>query len=167
MLALQITSLKTFMSAMLTGDLFDSFLLEEASISTAATYTIDGRVNRDFFPPEERADKELHPYEFAGWQDMKSICFDLIKGKHTPLRFNFVLQLIPSYTVSILEKGGSSVSPNLIKAFVLNIRFDGEKILLYTGTSYTTFLADKEPERLWDAAFKQFLFKKGIACEEL
>lgn len=167
MLALQITSLKTFMSAMLTGELFDSFLLEEASIATAASYTIDGRLNRDFFPPEEREDKELHPYEFARWKDMKNVCFDLIKGKQTPLRFNFVLQLIPSYTASILEKGGSSVSADFIKAFVLNIRFDGEKILLYTGTSYTTFLADKEPERLWDAAFKQFLYKKGIACEEL
>lgn len=167
MLALQIDSLKTFMSAMLTGELFDSFLLEEASISTAATYTIDGRINKDFFPPEEREDKELHPYEFALWKDMKNICFDLIKGKHTPLRFHFVLQLVPSYTASVLEKGGSSVSADFIKAFVLNIRFDGEKILLYTGTSYTTFLADKEPERLWDAAFKQFLYKKGIACEEL
>lgn len=167
MLALQISSLKTFMSAMLTGELFDSFLLEEASIATAATYTINGRVNRDFFPPDEREDTELHPYEFALWKDMKNICFDLIKGKQTPLRFNFVLQLIPSYTASILEKGGSPVSPDFIKAFVLNIRFDGEKVLLYTGIAYTTFLTDKEPERLWDAAIKQFLYKKGIACEEL
>ncbi|MCH5275460.1 MAG: hypothetical protein J1E65_06440 [Lachnospiraceae bacterium] len=167
MLALQITSLKTFMSAMLTGELFDSFLLQEASITTAASYTIDGRVNKAFFPPEERDDTELHPYEFALWKDMKSTCYDLIKGKYTPTHFHFVLQLAPTHTASILEKGGSPVSPDFIKAFVLNIRFDGEKVLLYTGIAYTTFLTDKEPERLWDAAIKQFLYKKGIACEEL
>ena len=51
MIALQITALKPFMSALLSGDLFDIFLLEEATLATAATYTINGRVNKAFFPP--------------------------------------------------------------------------------------------------------------------
>ena len=41
MIALQITGLKNFMNAMLTGNVFDTFLLEEASVSTAVTYNID------------------------------------------------------------------------------------------------------------------------------
>ena len=167
MLALHVTALKPFMNALLAGDLFDTFLLEEASISTATTFTIDGRLNNDFFTSEEWAERGADFREFSAWQDMKGICFNLIKGKHTPLRFQFVFQLMPSYAASILEKGNSTVPTELIKALVLTIRFDGEKAVLYTGTSYTTFVPDKEPERLWDAAAKQYLYKKGIACEEL
>ena len=95
MLALQVTALKPFMNALLSGDLFDIFLLEEAKIATAATYTIDGRVNTNFFPLEERDDKTLHPFEFTPWSDMKGLCFNLIKGKRTPLHFQFVFHLMP------------------------------------------------------------------------
>lgn len=167
MLALQVTALKPFMNALLSGDLFDIFLLEEATIATATTYTIDGRINKNFFPLEERDDKSLHPYEFAQWSDMKGLCFDLIKGKRTPLHFQFVLHLMPVHISSILEKGNAADAINLIKAFVLTIRYDGEKVILCTGTSFNTFVIDKEPERLWDAALKQYLYKKGIACDEL
>lgn len=166
MLALQITSPKNFMGAMLAGELFDSFLLEEASIVTAVSYTMDGRIRRDFYPPEEREDAQLHPYDFIPWKDIKGTCYDLIKGKNTPLGFHFVLQLIPSYTADMVAKSAPALS-SFVKAFVLNIRFDGEKILLCTGTSYHSFVADKEAEKLWDAAFRQFLHKKEIACEEL
>ena len=167
MLALQVTALKPFMNALLSGDLFDIFLLEEAKIATAATYTIDGRVNTNFFPLEERDDKTLHPFEFTPWSDMKGLCFNLIKGKRTPLHFQFVFHLMPVHVSSILRKGNIPDAENLIKAFVLTVRFDGEKAILCTGTSFTTFIADKEPERLWDAALKQYLYKKEIACEEL
>ncbi|MDE6064322.1 MAG: hypothetical protein K2G20_07030, partial [Lachnospiraceae bacterium] len=67
----------------------------------------------------------------------------------------------------ILEKGGAASSLSLIQAFVLTVRFDGEKALLLTGTSFTSFVPDKEPEKLWDAALRQYLDKKEIAYEEL
>lgn len=167
MLALQITALKPFMNSLLLGELFDSFLLEKADIDTYVTYSIDGRLHKDFFPLEERGDKPLHPYDFVEWKDMKGLCFDFIKGKRTPLRFQFVFHLKPAAIASILEKGGAASSANLIQAFVLTVRFDGEKALLLTGTSFTSFVPDKEPERLWDAAFRQYLDKKGIAYEEM
>lgn len=68
MLALQITNTKNFMAQLLTGDAFDPFLLAEAAVSTAHTYTIDGHVNRDFFTPEEQKDSQICPYDFAPWQ---------------------------------------------------------------------------------------------------
>ena len=42
MIALQITSMKQFMSQLLAGDTFDVFLLEEATLTTAFTIQIDG-----------------------------------------------------------------------------------------------------------------------------
>ncbi len=166
MLALQITNLKSFMNSLLAGDLFDIFLLEKATIATASTYTIDGRINKDFYSAEELTQNPLM-HDFAAWADMKAVCFQLIKGKRTPLHFQLVLHLMPKHIISILEKGNASIEKNLVKAFIVTIRYDGSRATLYTGTSLTTFLPDKEPERLWDAAFKQYLYKKEIACEEL
>ncbi len=49
MIALKITNVKQFMAKLLGGEDFDSFLLEEATISTYNTFMIDGHQNRDFY----------------------------------------------------------------------------------------------------------------------
>ena len=130
MTALEIHSTKNFMKHLLSGDTFDIFLLEEAVISTANTYTIDGHINLDFYPPEERS-PEAVPYEFRPWAELKGLCFDLIKGKYTPLFFKFVLHLMPLNTSRLTQDADNA---DKLKALILNIRYDGNKILLTTGT---------------------------------
>ena len=51
--AFQIKDIKGFMAALLTTDIFDSFLLEEAIITTYNTFVIDGHLVKDFFQSEE------------------------------------------------------------------------------------------------------------------
>ena len=138
MIALKITHIKQFMNRLLAGEDFDSFLLEEASISTYNTFIIDGRQNRAFYSTEEWEDKEIRPYDFSTWKTVRPICFDLIKGRHTP-----------------------------VKAFVLNIKYDGAGLTLVTGTAFHTFLMDKTPDVLWDKAVRKFLYNKEIAYEDL
>lgn len=154
------------MNQLLAGDSFDSFLLEEAVISTANTYTIDGHINNDFFPLEER-NREHIPYEFQSWSDIKGLCFNLIKGKHTPLFFKFVLHLKPEETAKLLTRYDCSVKSEQVKALVLNIRFDGSKACLTTGTSYHTFIMSKEADVIWDKALVTFLTDKEIGFEEM
>lgn len=48
MIALQIKEIKSFMGKLLGTECFDSFLLEEAVITTYNTFRIDGRINREF-----------------------------------------------------------------------------------------------------------------------
>ena len=158
MIALQITNLKSFMSTLFLGDAFDFFLLESASITMAVTYSIDGKWQKDFAPSE---------YEYIPWEEIKPTCFSLIKGKQTPLRMQFVLQLMPKHLKSILQAHDAIQFESVIKAFVLTIRYDGEKAVLVTGTAYQTFLADKTPEKLWDEALYKYLLKKEIPCEML
>lgn len=167
MIALKITNVKRFMGKLLAGDAFDCFLLEEASIRTYNTFIIDGHLNRDFYTKEEWEDKQIRPYDFSAWKVIKPICFDLIKGRQTPSAFHFVLHLMPEYAASILQKGDTAVLPQQIKAFVLNIKYDGAALTLVTGTSLHAFLPDKTPDSLWDHAIRQFLTKKEIAYEEL
>ena len=76
MIALRIKNVKHFMSQFLGGDAFDSFLLEQASISTYCTFTIDGRENRAFYTSEEWDDREIRPFEFTQWKKIRPVCFD-------------------------------------------------------------------------------------------
>ncbi len=164
MLALEVLSMKFFMSHLLSKDTFDTFLLEEAVIRTANTYTIDGHINPEFFPPGER-NKEQIPFALRPWSELKGLCYDLIKGKYTPLYFKFVLQIKPEYMEKILSDGASD--PSHVKALILNIRYDGNKALLTTGLSCHTFVMDKEAEILWDNALCRYLNEKGIGYKKL
>ncbi len=106
-------------------------------------------------------------YEFRPWSELKGLCFDLIKGKRTPLFFRFVLHLIPEKAAALLEKEGCDVDPSQIKALVLNIRYDGSKTILTTGTALHTFLPSKAPDAIWDKSLRKYLDAKGILYESL
>ncbi len=78
-----------------------------------------------------------------------------------------MLHLIPEYTASLLEKDDTAVMPDQVKAFVLNIKYDGAALTLITGTAFHTFLMDRTPDAVWDRAVRQFLNKKQIEYDEI
>ena len=53
MIALKITEIGTFINKLLKDGMCDHFLLQEAVITQAATYTIDGSFHPDYYEPEE------------------------------------------------------------------------------------------------------------------
>ena len=167
MLAIQIKDVKIFMSKLLSGNTFDSFLLEEAQIHTFNTFTIDGHQNHEFYTKDELEDPELFPYAYSEWKNMKSICFQLIKGKKVPTFMKIILQQKPENTYTLLEESGALEFSNTLKAFVVTIRFDSNGLLLTTGTSFSTFVMDKTPDLLWDNAFRKFLTEHEIEFEEV
>ena len=167
MIALKITNVKQFMGKLLVSEAFDSFLLEEASISTYNTFLIDGHQNRDFYTCEEWEDKEIRPFDFTTWKQIRPICYSLIKGTKTPSAFKFILHLMPDYLASILKEQDTTVTPQQIKALVLTVKYDGTTLTLITGTAFHTFIMDKSVDVLWDNAVKGFLDKREISYEEL
>ena len=167
MIALKITNVKQFMGKLLASEAFDAFLLEEASISTYNTFLIDGHQNRDFYTSEEWEDKEIRPFDFTTWKQIRPICYSLIKGTKTPSSFKFILHLMPDYLVSILKEQDTTVTPQQIKALVLTVKYDGTTLTLITGTAFHTFIMDKSVDVLWDNAVKSFLDKREINYEEL
>jgi len=98
---------------------------------------------------------------------MKTLCFDLIKGKRTPIFFKFVLHLKPEIVGKLLATGNCSIPAEQIKALVLTIKYDGTQAILTTGSSYHTFIMSQEPDVIWDKALQQFLNKQEIAYELL
>ena len=167
MLALHITSLKQFMNHLLVRDTFDSFLLEEATITTANTYTIDGRLNRNFFSEEELSSGQIPDFEYTPWSTLKGVCFQLIKGKRTPLSFKFVFHLTPELTARLMQQHECGVAAAQVKAMVMTVRYDGTKALLTTGCSYNTFVMSREPEQIWDKVLVEMLAAREIPYEVL
>ena len=167
MIALQITSMKSFMNHLLVADTFENFLLTEATVSCANTYQIDGHINKDFFTQEELSDPACCPYDFALWKDLKPLVFNLIKGKKTPLFFKLVMHLNPKNVGKLLAAGACSVPTDQVKALVLTIKYDGTHAILTTGTAFNTFVMSKEPDEIRDRAICQFLSRKEIPYEKL
>jgi hypothetical protein len=162
MIALHITELKAFMSKLLTTNIFDDFLLQEATLQMGIGYVIDGRINKAFYQNEE--DQLTERSTFITYGEVRSTLFDLIKGKRTPLGFQVLLQLPPKKSAVLFPEG---LDAHLIKGLVMNIRFDGSKALITSGISYTSFSLDKAPELIWDEAMMNFLRRAGISFEEV
>lgn len=167
MLAIQIKGIKAFMAKLLNTEIFDVFLLEEAQIQTANTFIIDGHLNRDFYTKEELEESNLVSCDLSPWKDMRSICFQLIKGKRVPLLLKLTFVYNPQDARTLLEESGGKEFVPLLKSLVLNIKYDQKGLLLTTGTSFTTFLMDKTPDLIWDQAFRCFLNNAEIDFEEL
>ena len=74
---------------------------------------------------------------------------------------------MPQYVPGILKPSETSITANQVKALVLSCKYDGEGLMLITGTSFYTFLPDKSVEPLWDRAIKHYLDKKEVDYEEI
>ena len=88
MKAFKITETGNFMTKLLSGRSFDSFLLEEASLSMQVTWVLDGKINRNFYSNEEWEDESSHPYPLIAWADVRSHMRELISPAHRTHRSN-------------------------------------------------------------------------------
>ena len=165
MILCKIKDKKDFISKLLTGECFDSFLLKEASIHGFVPFQIDGHINKGFFNMDAPDSAEKLLYEYAQWKDIRPICFDLIKGKRTPTKFMFVLYLKPEAMRAMFDKAEISLENSMVQNLILNIRFEQGEMTITTGVDYSGFTLDKQGELLWDSTTRKFLGKKEIAYE--
>jgi hypothetical protein len=169
MIALEIKKTKNFMNLLLASDHFDGFLVEDATITTFNTFTIDGHIVREFYTDEELEELAAigNALVFSSWQEIRPICFNLIKGKKTPVSFKVILHASKELTAKIAANPACGVAANLIRSLVLNIKYDNGKVTCITGTAFTTFIMDKTLERLWDTYIKSMFSELEIDFEEM
>jgi len=167
MIALEIPEVRVFMNKLLCTEVFDNFLLQEASIQGSITYHIEGTLHSDFYSQDELEQEHLSGLSFIPYAKVRTQCFDLIKGKRTPSFFKFVLLLSPSNLEKTLQQTGSSLTTQDVAAAFINLKFQNSKLLLTTGISYRTFTIDKSLDREWDILIKKFLKNHEIIFEEL
>ena len=169
MLALQFTQTKNFMERLLLSPAFDCFLLSEATITTATTISIDGHFHPDFYPEEEtektvptRADRGL-----IYWEQLRPICFQLIRGRHTPLSFSFIFCPDTTHMQKLVTDAALSFRPEDVRALFLNIRYDNGMLSCTTATSMNLFTLDRSLEEAWEKAVKDFFLRQEFSFETL
>lgn len=160
MILLSISEVKEFMSKLLLSETFDSFLFIEGEIVTFNTFSINGRLQKDFF------DKDMLPeHNYSLWSDLREYCFSLIRGKRTPLRFKFIFGLSDTNIRKLLEQQALSFTPQDVQGLYLNISYDGTSLKCVTGTSMNLFTLDKSLEEAWDKMIQKFFTQKKIEFE--
>ena len=110
MLALKITDIRDFTNKLFIGEVFDKFCLSEATVTTFNTFTIDGRLQKDFFDTDSMNRLTEHGRTHSLWKDIRPFCWSVIRGKRTPLSFRIVLHLsrsgvkasAPCFSVGVL-----------------------------------------------------------------
>ena len=167
MIALELTDVKIFMNKLLRSEVFDHFLLQEAVISTGATFQINGQVTKGFYSDEELQELHLTGCRFLPFSMLKTNCFDLIKGKKTPSAFRFVFLLSPSNMEKTIAAVGSSYKPSDITGMYINLKYQNQLLSLTTGIAYNVFSTDKTLESEWDKMVIKFLKQHEIAFEEI
>jgi len=167
MIALELTDVKDFMNKLLRTETFDHFLLQEAVITGAATYTISGQITKGYYTEDELTEHHLDNLRFLPFSMLRNNCFDLIKGKKTPSSFRFVFLLSPDNQRKTLTSMDSNFSENDITGIYINLRYQNQLLSLTTGISYNVFSTDKTVDSKWDKLVMRFLDQHEIKYEEL
>lgn len=167
MISLKIIDVKDFMSKLLISDTFNKFLLSEATITTGNTFIIDGHLNKDFYTTEELEENNLTDQTMSTWEALKPFCFELIKGKKTPLHFKIVFLLSSNNVIKLLEQSSISLSPNDVNGLFLNIKYSNNTLQCITGTSLKLFTLDKSIENEWDSMIQKFFKSHEIPFETI
>lgn len=157
MKAFSIKNQKQFMNQLLKSDLFDHFLLSEAIIRGAASYQIDGRINRAFFEEDELPSLVEPDSEYLPFSYLRPMLFSMIRGTHTPLYVKLVLLLSPANAAATIRHANTSISPEDINGIYLNLTFREGQLLLTSGVSYRNFTPDHSFDAAWDHLAARFL----------
>ena len=147
---------KNCMQHLLLKTTFDSFSLIEGEISTYNTFHIDGYLHKKFF--EEAPQKE-----YSSWGDLREFCFQIIRGKRTPLNFRFILSLPREDFEDFLNQQEIfAFRSSDLQGLYLNFKYDGTSLKCVTGISLSLFTMDKTLEKVWDNYAKEFFLKQEI-----
>ena len=150
MIALKITDIGTFINKLLKEGMCDHFLLQEAVITQAATFTIDGSLQADYFDSEETENLQLQDLSYVPFSLMRPHCLKLMQGKKKPLYFKFVFLLSPANQLNTVERAGTSFLPEDVSGMYLHFTYKNETLTCTTGISYRKFSLDKTLDQEWD-----------------
>lgn len=167
MIALALTDTKTITSHLFLKDTFDRFCLIEGEIITFNTFRIDGRIHRDFFDTSgsDAENGAESPGEYSFWSSLRSHCFNLIRGKRTPLGFRFVFSLSPENIARITDQTLPGLQAGDVQGLYLNFHFDGAALTCVTGTSFRIFTMNRSLEHVWDEMVQKFFRQHQIPFE--
>ena len=160
MQAFDITETKFFMAKLLTDATFDTFLVSSASVTTFATFQIDGKLHPDYFDSDDDAAVSS---DYCTWKVIRPHVMNLIRGKHKPLGFHIVLRLASYNVESMLTRSGLPLKPEDVAGLFLTIHYEADKVRIITGSSLNVFTLDRTLDQVWDDMVGKLLHREKIA----
>ena len=160
MIALQISHVRDFMNKLLLTETFDTYLVSEATVTTFASFSIDGSLRREFYTGDESlssADLPPENQKQVTWDMIRPFCLQLIKGRRLPLSLRIVLELPEAETAALLEDNDLNFTPEDIFGLFLNIQYRGGELSVTTGSSLRVFSQDRSLDQAWDRMVQEFL----------
>lgn len=139
------SQIKLFMNKLLIENSFDDFELRECTIATKATFSIDGKFNKDWDENENKV--------FCNWSEIRPLAFEIIKGKQKPLYMKYVF----AYS----DEKALTFHPNA-KACFVNIIFKNDVVTVSTGTAQIEFSMNHDLDEVWDSFVSEFFKALGI-----
>ena len=136
MISIPITEVKLFMNHLLCRSTFDAFCVPELSLSTFASFHMDGHILKDYYTKEE---------------------YETLYKDRTPISFSIVLQLSSRAVESFLSETDTSFTVSDINGLFLNLRYKDSRLNAVTGTSLNIFSMDKSLEHAWDQKIQKFI----------
>jgi len=165
MVAFEADDLKAFTAGLFMQDTFDGFLLQEASVTTFCTFSVDGRTSHGFFSDEELEEEKIE--EYAAWKKARPFCFEMIRGKKLPVSFKIILRLSPKDTEKLIAGGSGPADLSASSCFFLNIKYENGKLSCISMASSNTFTRDRTVEHIWDEYAGKFFPAHGIAVRKI
>ena len=144
MLALKITDQKNFTNKLFLGDTFDLFWLNQAEIITSNVFSIDGKLQTDFFDNDEQEFLASSHRTFSLWKEVKPFCYSVIRGKKSASFFQNRASVFSEQDRCIIAEFCIFTFSRLITGLYLNLQYKNKTLFCITGTSMKTFLPGKE-----------------------
>ena len=166
MVAFKITEIRDFTQKLFIGDTFDLFEVSFAEFQTAYHFRLDGQLNPKYYDTEELKALREEGRELALWKEVKPLCFQIVKGRRTPVFFRIALsptKKIPALEAVIDQIKGSGI----VSGLGIRFEFSENGITGATGVSLSSFSPDRNPEYLWDESALSFLKSSQIMTEKL
>lgn len=143
-----------FMSELLTGERYDSFYLFEARIKADIDYSINGKINKDFFDSDDR--EIMAAEEYISWKKIKPVVYGFVKGDKLPLSLKLILMFNRENITRLVEMNNLPISENDIGALFFNVLYEKGSLTVTTGTSVKTFSLDKTLDHVWDSTVEKY-----------
>ena len=163
----KILDVKKFMNILLGTAGFDHFLLSEAAITGGVSYTSDGHLTEDFYSQEELENMGLGGQRCVRFGQVRSLCFDMIKGKRTPKKFSFVFLADDETIAGLFAQGSIPGRWEDVANLSLNIRYQNGELYFTGSCTWRTFTMDRGLGTVWEQQILGMFQKLEIALEEL
>ncbi|MEE8886458.1 MAG: DUF5721 family protein [Eubacteriales bacterium] len=165
MLALQIENLRGFMGKLLLRNTFDNFLVSDISVTTFASFHIDGQYHPEFYNTDDVTPEEAENIPDGDqicWKSVRPFVLQIMRGKRLPLSFHIVLQLSPDDVAELLEENNLNTDPESVYGLFLNMQYKNSALALTTGSSLKNFSDGHAIDQAWDRRVREFLAAEDI-----